>query len=81
MNREEIIRLVREAKLFYTYEADRDKMEHFAALVAAHEREQCAKVCDNLAIDRGMFDPDQEDFKVGVLGGAAMCAATIRSRK
>jgi hypothetical protein len=52
----------------------------FAALVAAAEREACAKVCENLAKDRGMFHPDDEDFKNGVLAGAGMCAVTIRMR-
>ena len=58
MSREDIIRMVREV-------ADKDKvdpylnefvvltpeeLERFAALVAAHEREVCAKVCDVLAV-------------------------------
>ena len=58
MNRGDIIRMVREV-------ADKDKvdpylnefvvltpeeLERFAALVAAHEREECAKVCDVLAV-------------------------------
>jgi len=58
MNREDIIKLAREV-------ADKDKvdpysngflvltpeeMERFAALVAKHEREACAKVCDVLAV-------------------------------
>jgi hypothetical protein len=55
-------------------------MRRFAVLVAAAEREACAKMCDNLAKDRGMFHPDDEDFKNGVLAGAGMCAVTIRAR-
>ena len=51
----------------------------YASGVAA-EREACAKVCENLAKDRGMFHPDDEDFKNGVLAGAGMCAVTIRMR-
>ena len=83
MTRDDIIRLAREAG-FADGVADIVGLEgfaRFAALVAAHEREQCAKVCDLVAKDRGMFHPDDEDFKNGVLGGATMCAVTIRARK
>ena len=41
-------------------------LEHFAALVAAAEREACAKVCD---------DMDHNGVMI-----AADCAATIRAR-
>ena len=51
MDREEIIRMAREAGFT---EGDislfPDLIAHFAALVAAHEREACAKVCDVLAV-------------------------------
>jgi hypothetical protein len=30
---------------------DRQFFRRFAAVVAAHEREQCAKICDALAVD------------------------------
>jgi hypothetical protein len=54
MDREEIIRMAREAGLLTEGEAwvspYQEAMEHFAALVAAHEREACAKVCDVLAV-------------------------------
>ncbi len=93
MNKETIIRLAREAGLEILnldgedevgcgdgYHIQTDLIERFAALVAAHERERCAKVCDNLSIDHGMFHPDDEMFKEGILGGARMCAVTIRSR-
>ena len=57
MNREDIIRMAREAG-FEVYETDvwitdgwwTEELERFAALVAAHEREECAKVCDVLAV-------------------------------
>lgn len=57
-----------------------DTLQIFAVLIASAERESCAKVCDNLAIDRGTFHPDDQDIKTGLLAGAAMCAATIRAR-
>jgi hypothetical protein len=56
MNRDDIIRLAREADfnisetfgpLAGPYPIYKE-LEHFAALVAAAEREACAKVCDDL---------------------------------
>ena len=73
MNREDIIRMVREV-------ADKDKvdpylnefvvltpeeLERFAALVAAHEREACAKLLDDWKKHNWTFDD---------------CAAVIRAR-
>ena len=54
MDREDIIRMAREAE-FEVYETDvwitdgwwTEELEHFAALVAAHEREACAKVVED----------------------------------
>jgi hypothetical protein len=50
MNQDDVIRMAREAgwtgpeeNVDYT-----NMLRHFAALVAAHEREECAKVCDEL---------------------------------
>ena len=85
VDRVDIIRLAREAGLHLyvndmTAEPYANIVERFAALVAAAEREACAKVCENLAKDRGMFHPDDEDFKKGLLAGAGMCAVTIRAR-
>jgi len=60
MNRDDIIRMAREAGLTSASskpwgEADvtryfeaKDALERFAALVAAAEREACAKVCDSI---------------------------------
>ena len=45
MNREEIIRMAREAGLDPDLWNYTDAFERFAALVAAHERDACAKVC------------------------------------
>ena len=81
MTREEVIRMAREAclgevignALFY---ASDDALERFAALVAAHERAACAKVCMKLeiAIDGGgnaYFRP----------ADARQCVAAIRARE
>ena len=54
MNREDIIRMAREANIKQAIETPHllmvHELERFAALVAAHEREACAKVCDVLAV-------------------------------
>ena len=55
MNREEITRMAREAGAMFDHMTwvERDLapvFERFAALVAAAEREACAKVCDVLAV-------------------------------
>lgn len=77
MNREDIIRMAREAGfvvdekakqhqpncIFHTHHMVDELLERFAALVAAQEREACAKVCDG---------------KPGI--DAWECAAAIRKR-
>jgi hypothetical protein len=70
MNRDDIIRLAREAglsndfgKLGYPYLPE---LERFANLVAAAEREACAEVCE-LMYDYGWLD-------------AKRCAREIRAR-
>ena len=69
MTREDIIRMAREAggqqdevDMYFDYE----QLERFAALVAEHERNACAKVCD---------DMDHNGVMI-----AADCAAAIRAR-
>ena len=51
MTQKDIIRMAREARMPYFYGtweiANLDGLERFAALVAAHEREECAKVCED----------------------------------
>jgi hypothetical protein len=68
MTREEIIRMAREAGLAYgSDEKPLGSVTRFAALVAAAEREACAKVCE--AIERnGAWVTKQE------------AAAAIRAR-
>ena len=50
MDRDDIIKIAKEANLPYEYDTYRvlylKELERFAALVAAHEREACAKLCD-----------------------------------
>ena len=81
MNRDTIIRLAREAgwsgiysqwvspteREHLTVPVTMEQIERFADLVAAHEREECAKVCD--------------EYNDGRYANAAdLCAAAIRSR-
>jgi hypothetical protein len=73
MAQEDIVKMAREAgfnPVSYTG-ANLELFERFAALVAAHEREACAKVCEER----------QEVFqKYYTKGLAAMCAEAIRAR-
>ena len=52
MTREDIVRMAREAGFnpVSYMGANLESFERFAALVAAHEREACAQVCDVLAV-------------------------------
>ena len=53
MNREDIIRMTREAGFVLSDNATDeaiDRFRNFAALVAAAEREACAKVCEDDAL-------------------------------
>jgi hypothetical protein len=84
MTRDDIIRVAREAGLApicsacdesdvsYAYEDWDEELEKFAALVAAAEREACAKVCEKIAADN-----------YGELSGRTIpeaCARVIRAR-
>jgi hypothetical protein len=78
MTKDDVIRMAREAGLApicsacdepdvsYAYEDWDEELEKFAAIVAAAEREACAKVCD--------------DRERANLYGVKECAAAIRAR-
>ena len=70
MNRQDILRMARDAGLAISYdERDEDgwqELERFAALVAADENEECAKICDEEALVFGVTDD--------------VCASRIRAR-
>ena len=51
MNRDDIITLAREAG-FTGYDSQSERLHAFAALVAAAEREACAKVCERYELAR-----------------------------
>ena len=67
MDRDTIIRLAEEAGLEPRLWNHTDAFERFAALVAAHEREECAKVCEMVPLL--LFPAGPND-----------CADLIRSR-
>ena len=75
MTRDDIIRMAREAG----FEIDccslewHDRIERFAALVAAAEREACAKVCDEM-------EEKAEDTECCKWPTPIDCAAAIRAR-
>jgi hypothetical protein len=79
VNRQDIIKLAREAGLSDAHEVFHaycelkltEHLERFAALVAAGEREACAKVCD-----------EQEEVfqKYYTKGLPSLCAQAIRAR-
>jgi hypothetical protein len=77
MNGEEIIRMAREAGLDPDLWNYTDAFERFAALVAAAEREACAKVCEGLGVHPALniFNGGPEWYKHG-----KDCAAAIRAR-
>jgi hypothetical protein len=74
MTREDVIRMVDEAKLTCVAEMFESELERFAALVAAAEREACAKACED--VHAGKYDAP-EFWREGV---AYTCAAAIRAR-
>ena len=71
MDREDIIKMAKE--VWMAGDAyigpNHESLEQFAALVTAHEREQCAKVCEQLGTaTNGTYERNAE------------CAALIRAR-
>ena len=93
MNQEDIIRMAREAGLHrqqhnlmsnpvqyrFSYDGYEENLERFATLVAAAEREACAKVCEEL-YDKFSDDPDMVRLKARHAFVLDDCAAAIRAR-
>ena len=69
MTREDIIAMARETGVEWLMHNQfyKDHLQHFAALVAAAEREACAKVCEEYENDMGYGQPQK-------------CADAIRAR-
>jgi hypothetical protein len=79
MTRDDVIRMAREAgwtgpeeNVDYT-----NMLKRFAALVAAAEREACAKVCDERKLPRL---PDSSEFDHLYNQAVSHCAKAIRAR-
>ena len=74
MNRDDIIRMAREAGLWPAVtDVFPKELERFAALVAEHEREACAKLCEEMA-------RPIDDISTTIQWVASECAAAIRQR-
>ena len=76
MNRNDIIRMAREAGLCdedgYSYSGNMPDIERFAALVAAAEREACAEICDQ--------QMEWGEINTSMAVAAGNCADLIRAR-
>jgi len=78
MNTEDIIRMAREAGITFVTEvgvasATPEWLEHFAALVAAAEREACLAACR-------IYQNDEEPYP-GFQNGVACCIAAIKNHE
>ena len=85
MNRENIIRMAREAG-FDSHDMSADftcnlvDIERFAALVAAAEREACARLCDQMFHDWCNQEFEDEDEAYRNKPDAEDCKKAIRAR-
>ena len=70
MDREDIIRMARNEYGIYAFTAD--SLAEFATIIAAAEREACAKVCEILEAEDDSFYAE--------FSRAKDCAAAIRAR-
>jgi len=88
MTREDIIRMAREAGIEHLENVEEmrspmsdgvwlEDLEHFAALVAAAEREACAKLCESLPLEW----EDQPNIAQTELATMMDCALAIRARR
>ena len=84
MNRDDIIRMAEEASGGRQPEGwgvmlDHEQLERFANIVAAAEREACAKVCEKMKVGKSSMRMHQ-DYLDGVRRGISQCAFVIRER-
>jgi hypothetical protein len=84
MTRDDIIRMAREAGFSEWAVRTPQDLERFATLVAAAEREACAKVCEGeIWIEGKVFDcnkPTMQIIRQGADAGLEAAAAAIRAR-
>lgn len=74
MTRDEIVGIAWDVGLFmrsHKFQDEPTKLERFAERIAAHEREECAKVCEEMEDRESPYERN-----VAVLD----CAAAIRAR-
>ncbi len=71
MNRDDIIRMVKEAEIVAT-NAPSSTIERFATLVANHEREKCIEACQDVWQKEG----DKGNIQMNVL----KCIEALRAR-
>ena len=57
VTQDEIIEMARQAGFYNHMPIDETMLKHFAKLVAAKEREACAKVCDDAIFKIWEYDP------------------------
>jgi len=86
MKQEEIIEMARQAGLDWhkgwtLEDGEPNRFEAFAKLVAAKEREACAKVCDEREQDfMGLFHKYGYEEDSGAMLASMQCAKAIRAR-
>ena len=83
MTRDEIVQLAWDIGLFmrsHQHQDEPTKLERFAALVAAHEREACAKVCKDRSVALKKSDDEISTVEFIEASEARRCAAAIRER-
>jgi hypothetical protein len=85
MTRDDIIRMAHKAGGYTTehypdeWRLDVDDLDRFADLVAAAEREACAKICEQLQIPNVIYGA-HPDYVDGKLMAVEQCADAIRAR-
>ena len=80
MTQSDIMGLAAEANLWVTSDERLDAVKKFATLVAAAEREACAKVCDeNTNPNADKYEPVSQ-YQSGCYITAEYLAAAIRAR-
>lgn len=92
MTRDDALRLAMDAMLldrhdcsddyFIRGDAHIEEIVGFAGLVAAAEREECAKMCENISIAAGFWwEAGEGVMDFDRMMGARECAKAIRNRK
>lgn len=75
MDKKDVIRIAREVSLNFANRSDECTLIEFAEAIASAEREECAKVCGELAALAAPYT-----CLDGWLAGANWCADAIRER-